>query len=84
MWWQSLPAQRRGSSIDSMKSEVDTEAIRQRAYELAQLHPDATSEENWLLAEAELEVKRRDAESSDAEDAANLRAKIDMSVYGHP
>ena len=67
-----------------MKPEVDPEAIRRRAYEVAQRHPNATPEENWLLAEAELECERRDAQSGAAEEAANLRAKIDMSVYGHP
>ena len=66
---------------------VDPEAIRQRAYELALLHPDTTAEENWLLAEAELlsaaSKRRSEDEHELAEAAADLRAKIDMAVYGH-
>ena len=35
-------------------SEAVSEAVRERAYELAQEHPDASAEENWLRAEREL------------------------------
>jgi len=67
---------------------VDREAVRRRAYELSQLHPHATAEENWLLAEAELaaatEHDRRAAEADAAESEAALMANIEMTVYGHP
>ena len=74
---------------------VDPEAVRQRAYELSQLHADATAEENWLRAEAELlaaatdrlaaatEHDRREAEAENAEATAALMANIEMTVYGH-
>jgi hypothetical protein len=74
---------------------VDPEAIRRRAYELSQLHPNATAEENWLLAESELvaaandrlaaatEHDRREAESKAAETTAALMANLEMTVYGH-
>lgn len=77
---------------------VDDEAIRKRAYELAQERPEASAEENWLRAEAELraaagdarhpdtlgENDRLEAERRAAEEEASLRAKIEMTVYEHP
>jgi ATP-dependent helicase YprA (DUF1998 family) len=67
---------------------VVEEAVRRRAHELAQAHPHATAEENWLRAEAELRAdpsrRDRDAEARAAEEEATLRAKIAMNVYGHP
>lgn len=74
---------------------VDPEAIRRRAHELSQLHPNATAEENWLLAETELvaaandrlaaatDHDRREAESRAAETTAALMANLEMTVYGH-
>jgi hypothetical protein len=66
---------------------LDNEAIRRRAYELSQLNPDATAEENWLLAEAEFlaaaDLIRHEARIESAEDTADLMAKIEMAVYGH-
>jgi hypothetical protein len=68
---------------------ADPAAVRRRAYELSQLHPDATAEANWLRAERELldaasEHDRRESEGDVAGDTANLMAKIEMAVWGHP
>ena len=53
--------------------DLDLDAIQRRAYELSQLNPDASSEENWLRAEA-----------ATREEEAELRAKIEMAVFEHP
>jgi len=49
--------------------EIEEDAIRRRAFELSQLDPDASENENWLQAEREIN--------------ASLMAKIEMSVFGH-
>ncbi|HUJ55818.1 MAG TPA: hypothetical protein VLW49_07500 [Gaiellaceae bacterium] len=67
--------------------EVDEESVRRRAHELSKERPDATPEENWLLAEAQLraeEGRRRQDDAAAREDAANLMAKLEMGVFGHP
>jgi len=62
---------------------VDPEAVRMRAYELSQTNPNATAEENWLLAEAELAAAASRDKRKAAEAAADLMANIELSVYGH-
>jgi len=66
--------------------EVTDEAIRARAYDLSIERPEATAEENWLLAEAQLCAEaeaRREADVKAGETAAGLMATIEMSVHGH-
>ena len=68
-------------------SAVDAERVQARAYELSLERPDATPEENWLLAEEQLreqEAKERALEAQAREDEANLMARIEMDVLGHP
>jgi len=62
--------------------EITDEAIRARAYDLSIERP----EENWLLAEAQLNAEaeaRREADVKADEAAAGLMATIEMSVHGH-
>jgi hypothetical protein len=54
---------------DEQQPEVEEDAIRQRAFELSQEHPEATAEENWLSAEQEI--------------VAQLMTTAQMAVYGH-
>jgi len=66
--------------------EVDDDAIRRRAHDLSIERPDATPEGNWHLAEAQLMAEataRREADVQSDEAAADLMAKIEMSVHGH-
>jgi len=65
---------------------IDREAVRQRAFELSQVRPNATAEENWLLAEAELVAAATDPDrrATEAEEAATLMSKIQMTIHGHP
>ena len=61
--------------------------IRKRAFELSQENPEATPEQNWLQAEAELRAAKSDpheAERKAAEAAAALMASAEMTVHGHP
>jgi hypothetical protein len=74
------------SPAENVSHGVDPDAVRQRAYELSQQHPDATDEENWLVAEAELAAAAAKVEHDErtaAEAAADLMASIELSVYGH-
>jgi hypothetical protein len=49
--------------------QIEQDAIRRRAFELSQLHPEMSDDDNWLQAEKEIN--------------ASLMAKIEMSVFGH-
>jgi hypothetical protein len=80
----------RDLGAEARAAGVDVETVRRLAYELSRLRPDATPEENWLLAEGQLLTaattpsgEREDRARAD-EAAANLMAKIEMDVYGHP
>ena len=68
---------------------VTGEAIRRLAYAYSLQHPEATAEENWLAAEAIIteaaaERERHEADRRGVEARANLLAKIEMAVFGHP
>jgi hypothetical protein len=75
------------SSQPATAGDVDTEAVRQRAYELSHANPDATAEGNWLRAEQELrerlEHERRLGEAGASETAAAFMARLEMDVFGH-
>jgi hypothetical protein len=53
---------------------------------LLEVSPQATADENWLLAESELRAaqqRERDADAETAERAASLMARMEMAVFGH-
>ena len=65
--------------------DVDPDAVRQRAYELSHAHPEATAEDNWLLAERELRARlEHERQLEVAEGTATFMAKVEMDVFGHP
>ena len=66
-----------------MEHDIDPEAIRLRAHELSELHPNATAEDNWLLAEAELAAAAAKSAREAAEAAADFMANVELNVYGH-
>jgi len=66
-----------------MEHGIDPEAIRLRAHELSQARPNATAEENWLVAEAELAAAATESEREAAQAAAELMANVELNVYGH-